>query len=134
MIERRENACFAFKAHQPIRNTGEVLRQDLDRDITPQLRIARAIHLAHPARTEQRVDSIDADLFADQFFRAHPQSRITNPESGSECVSATFGRRFLRADASFIERHLAGAGALLLIAANASGVRSCPMWASGDAT
>ena len=64
-------------------------RQDLDRDVAPELRIARAIHLAHPARAEQRVDSIDADLFADQLFRANPQSRIPNPESGSECVSAT---------------------------------------------
>ena len=64
-------------------------RQDLYRDIAPELRVARAVHLAHAAGAQQRHNLINADLFADQLFRAHPKSRIPNPESGSERVSAT---------------------------------------------
>ena len=62
------------KRAQPLGIEREGGRQDLDRHIAPQLRIARAIHLAHPARAEQRDDSIDADLLADQV-----QSQIPNP-------------------------------------------------------
>ena len=79
MIQRREHARFAFKARQSFRIVDEQPRQNLDGHIAPKLRIARAIHLAHPARAEQRVDSIDADLFADQLFLLNPQSRIPNP-------------------------------------------------------
>jgi hypothetical protein len=32
-------------------------RQDLDRDLAPETRILRAVHLAHPARAELRAIS-----------------------------------------------------------------------------
>ena len=53
MIQRGENFRFALKAGQAVEVGCERRWQDLDRDVTLQLRIARAIDLAHPARTEQ---------------------------------------------------------------------------------
>ena len=50
MIEGRKHARLAFEPRQPIGITGEELRQDLDRDIATELRVARAIDLAHAAR------------------------------------------------------------------------------------
>ena len=59
MIERREQSCFAFEARQPIGIGRERRRQDLDRDVAPELRVVRAIHLAHPARArDARLDPI----------------------------------------------------------------------------
>ena len=54
VIERRGGLGFLREPTQPIRIRGEVGRKDLDRDFTPERGVARAIHLAHPARTERR--------------------------------------------------------------------------------
>ena len=48
MIEGRCRACFALEA-LPRRVGREGLWQHLDRDVAIQPRVARAIHLAHPA-------------------------------------------------------------------------------------
>ena len=61
MIERCEQSCFAFEARQAIGVRRERRRQDLQRDVAPELGIARAIHFAHPAGPEQRDDLVDAD-------------------------------------------------------------------------
>jgi hypothetical protein len=53
MIQRREHLGFALKASQPVRIGGKQIRQKLQRDITPELRVARAIDLTHSARAER---------------------------------------------------------------------------------
>ena len=47
---------FALEARQAIRVARERIRQDLDRDVAIEPRVARAVHLAHPARAQQRQD------------------------------------------------------------------------------
>jgi hypothetical protein len=49
VIKRREEAHFALEARQPIRIGRERGRQDLDRYVAPEPRVARAVHLTHPA-------------------------------------------------------------------------------------
>ena len=55
---------FAFEPHQPIGIGGERRWQHFDRDIAIQLRIARAIHLAHAARTEGGEDFVRTETRA----------------------------------------------------------------------
>ena len=56
VIERRQHLRFAREARQPLGIGGERLRQDLERDLAIEPRVARAVHLAHAACTEQRHD------------------------------------------------------------------------------
>ena len=49
MIQRGKGLRFTLEAREPIGVVCEGIGQDLDRDVSVQLRIARAIHLAHPA-------------------------------------------------------------------------------------
>jgi hypothetical protein len=52
VIEGRQNLGFALKSRQTIGVSRDIGGQDLDRDLSLQLGIARAIHLAHPACSE----------------------------------------------------------------------------------
>ena len=52
MIERGEHLRLALEAREAIGIGGERLGQDLDRDVAPELRVARAVDLAHPAGPE----------------------------------------------------------------------------------
>ena len=61
MIQRREHPRLALEAREPIRVARERARQDLDRDVAPELRVARPVHLAHAARAEQRLQVIAAE-------------------------------------------------------------------------
>ena len=61
VVERRQQARFPFEACQPIGIVRERRRQDLDRDVAPQARIAGAIHVAHPAGAEQRPNLVGAE-------------------------------------------------------------------------
>ncbi len=56
VVERRGGLGFLRESPEPIRIRGEVVRKHLDRHFTPERRVARAIDLAHPARTERRED------------------------------------------------------------------------------
>src|SRR5207249_491468 len=47
MIESSEHAGFTLEAGDPVRVPRVKSRQDLDRDVAFQLRIARAVHLSH---------------------------------------------------------------------------------------
>ena len=49
---------------------GEGLGQDLDRDVAIQLRVARAIHLAHAAGPEGREDFVGAEASAGEEGQA----------------------------------------------------------------
>ena len=52
MVQRRQRLRFARESRQAIRIAREEIRQDLDRDVAIELRIARAVDLAHPAGAE----------------------------------------------------------------------------------
>jgi hypothetical protein len=65
MVERREHPRFALEASQPAGICGEDTRQNLERDVAPERRVARALHLAHAACPEQIEDDVRADGVAD---------------------------------------------------------------------
>ena len=73
--ERSDRVRFALEAGQPIGVGGECRRQDLDRDLPPQLRVARAIHFAHPAGAERVQDLVPAESRAGS--QAHQPRIIT---------------------------------------------------------
>ena len=58
MIQRREHFGFALKARQAIGIVRESGWQNLDGDVALQARVTRAIHLAHAAGAEHRVDFV----------------------------------------------------------------------------
>jgi hypothetical protein len=60
MIERRRCARFLFEPLDTLAVAGEFTRNNFDRDIAIEPRIARAIHLAHAAGANE----------ADHFVRA----------------------------------------------------------------
>ena len=60
MIQQGEYSRFALKAREPVGVGRERLGQDLDRDGSVQLCIARAIDLPHPAFADRRGDFVDA--------------------------------------------------------------------------
>ena len=66
MIQRRQRLRFALEPREPVRIGGKELRQDLDRHVAIELRIAGAIHLAHSARADGLRD----------FVRAESRSRV----------------------------------------------------------
>ena len=49
MVQGRERLGFAGESREPVRVTGEQIREDLERDIAVELRVARAVDLAHAA-------------------------------------------------------------------------------------
>ena len=61
-------ACCASRSKRALRSGSAVngCRQDLDRDIAIEPRVAGAVHLAHAAGAEQRHNLVYADLRADQ--------------------------------------------------------------------
>jgi hypothetical protein len=61
MVEQRERLRFACEPSEPIWIVGEGVGQELQRDVAIQLRVARAIHLAHAAFADLRGDFVDAE-------------------------------------------------------------------------
>ena len=61
MVQRGEHPRFAVEARESIRMPRERRRQNLDRDVAPELRVVRTVHFAHAAGAEQRVQAIPAD-------------------------------------------------------------------------
>jgi hypothetical protein len=51
MIQRCQQTRFAFQPTAAVGVGGELPGQDLDRDVAPELRVAGAVDLPHPART-----------------------------------------------------------------------------------
>src|SRR5882672_10981014 len=66
MVQRGERLRFAREARQAVRVVRERFGQDLDRDGAIQLRIAGAVHLAHAAFADRRIDFVDAEARAGQ--------------------------------------------------------------------
>ena len=53
MVNLRDEARFAFEAREAVRIVGECCGKNFDGDIPAKTRVARAIHFAHGAVTEQ---------------------------------------------------------------------------------
>ena len=61
MIQRRERPRLVLEPRAPVRVVREGIGQHLDRDRASEPGIVRAIHLAHPAGAEQRLDAERAE-------------------------------------------------------------------------
>jgi hypothetical protein len=61
VVECRERPRFALEAREPLRVGRERLWQDLQRDLTPQRRIARAIDLTHAAFAKLGEDLVGSE-------------------------------------------------------------------------
>ncbi len=61
MIEGGEDLGFALKPRQTFGVGREQRREDLDRDLTLQLGVGRAIDLPHPALADLRGDFVVAE-------------------------------------------------------------------------
>ena len=64
MIQRGDGARFEFEALAAHGIVGHVGRQDLQRDVASEARIAGAIHFTHAARAEGRDDFVGAEVVA----------------------------------------------------------------------
>ncbi len=94
MVQGREKPRFTFEPRQPGAIGPNHCRQDLDRNIPPQLGIARTVHFAHPAGAEPRVDTIHADMAPDQRAARvlHQDARLPDRGAIQETVGcARFG-------------------------------------------
>jgi hypothetical protein len=52
MVQRGDRLRLAIEPDQQLRIRREACRKDLDRDVTPQSRIARPVDLTHPSGTD----------------------------------------------------------------------------------
>jgi hypothetical protein len=64
MIQRRERFCFPLKPGKAIRVAGKGVRENFQRDITPELCIAPSIHFAHSADPKGGEDLVRAEAGA----------------------------------------------------------------------
>ena len=83
MIQRRERLRFARESAPADRDRGEGVGQNLDGDVALQLRVARAIHLAHAACADLGHDFIDAEAGAGtegQIVREYMAGRQHGPD------------------------------------------------------
>ena len=61
VVERREGSGLTLETQEPFGVVRDVTGQHLESHVAVKSRIARAIHLAHPAGTEQRDDLVRAE-------------------------------------------------------------------------
>ena len=64
MIERGEDFGLALKAGEPLAIVRDVGRQYFQRDVTFELRVPRAVDLAHAAGAQGREDFVRAEADA----------------------------------------------------------------------
>ena len=60
MIQRREHLRFALEAREAIGVGREGVRQDLQRNVSLQPRVAGTVHLAHATGPQRRMDFVHA--------------------------------------------------------------------------
>jgi hypothetical protein len=72
VIQRGERLRFPLKAGEAIWIRGEGVGQQLQRDVATQLDVPGAVHLAHAAAPEQRLDLVRTEASA----RLKGQARI----------------------------------------------------------
>ena len=81
VIERRERFRLALEAGDAVRVLEELLRQHLERDVAPELRVPGPVDLPHPARAERRDDVVGTEARSD-----------SESQSGEETTSARVSR------------------------------------------
>ncbi len=86
VLELGEQLCFALEARQTLSILGEGGRQDLDRDVALELRVRRAVDLAHPAFAQLGGDLVGTEA---RFIQAKP----CRSRSGISRRSSTGARR-----------------------------------------
>ena len=64
MIEGGEDSRLAGESRDAIRVSGKAVRQDLERDVTTELRVTSPIHRSHSTFADGRGDLVDADAGA----------------------------------------------------------------------
>src|SRR5579864_6476246 len=62
MVQGGQRLSLAGEAREPIRISGEEIRQDLDGDIAVERRVLRAVDLAHPPGAELGNDFVRTDV------------------------------------------------------------------------
>jgi hypothetical protein len=65
MIQRGDRPRFAPEPREAFGVGGHICRQDLERDIAPQPRIVRAIHVSHAARADGGQDFVRTQARSD---------------------------------------------------------------------
>ena len=61
MIEGGERARLPLETRAPYRISGVLVGEDFERDISPETRVARAIHLTHAAATDDGENFVGAE-------------------------------------------------------------------------
>jgi hypothetical protein len=61
VVERGQHFGFTLKPREPIQISGHRRGQHFDCDLALQVRVGRAIHLAHATGADLRADVVDAD-------------------------------------------------------------------------
>src|SRR5262249_37041218 len=62
MIQRGQEARFAFEPRQAVRVVGKYFRKNLERNVAAKPGIAGTVHLAHSARADLFADFVVAEL------------------------------------------------------------------------
>jgi len=76
MVERGKQLRLTFEPRETLGVVSEVLGEDLDRDVTPELGVAGSLDLSHPARTNGRDDLVDAEQASGR--KHHGDDSVTN--------------------------------------------------------
>ena len=76
MIQRSQQPRLALEAREPLAVGRERVGQDLDRDVAPEPRVARAIDLAHAAGTQERDDLVHTQSLTDELHRSPAILRV----------------------------------------------------------
>ncbi len=76
MVQCRQCFGFALEPGDALRIRDERRRQDLDRDFSIELRVARAIDLTHPTAAERRDDDVGTEHQAAFESRDRPVERV----------------------------------------------------------
>jgi hypothetical protein len=80
MVQRGQHARFELEAREAVGVGQEGVREDLDRDIAAEFRVARAVHLAHSAGAEKREKFVRTKLSIDERpMKRHAGPHILRP-------------------------------------------------------
>jgi hypothetical protein len=64
VVERRQDLRFPFESGEPIGIGGNEGGEYLHGDVAIQSRVAGAIHLSHPTRSDELENFVDSEAFA----------------------------------------------------------------------
>ena len=92
MRERRDRLRLPLEAGERVGVGGEALREDLDRDVAVEPRVARPVDLPHPARAERRQDLVGSEARAGRKRHSLPLT-IRELEPPPETTSEVSRRR-----------------------------------------